>query len=195
MFRCILPLLFLFAGLLNLHAQERPVVVADVDFNNSVGNYRWNNVTVKLRAIVNPDPKAYNEKYVDNVGIRVTLGYLIDRRENTFYFLQTEATIATLEINQDKLLAFWIPYDIVERGDLANEPDYWIIELTVDGKAVPMDKPNTSSSISDLAAAQIFLNRANADASKTEGILVPYYLSPYAPVDRSPPAFIRKEPK
>ncbi|MGE9292532.1 MAG: hypothetical protein ACQKBW_02875, partial [Puniceicoccales bacterium] len=150
MFRCFLPILILFVGLSSLQAQDKmPVTVSNVNFNSSVGQYRWNNVAIKVRGNFNPDEKAPNKNYVDNVGVRLTIAFLTDRRENVYYFLQSEVEIATLEVNKDKEFAFWIPYDIVQRGNFNKQPDYWVIELTVGGQVLPMQKENTSSNISN----------------------------------------------
>jgi hypothetical protein len=174
-----------------------PVTVSDVKFNNSVGQYSWNNVVVKLSANENIDKEALNPKYVDNIGVRITLGYNVGtRKENNYYFLRSEVTIATMEIGQDKTFAFWIPEDIVDRGNLGNEPEFWVIELSLDGRTMQLQPENMCSRFNRSGATpETFLNNASSNVSKTEGILVPYYLSPYGPVDRSPPAFIRKEPK
>ncbi len=195
MFRCCLPLLILVASLLHLQAQTDPVEVTDVDFNNNVGQYNWSNIAIKLRANDNPDPKALDPKYLDNIGVRLTVGYEIDKKKKIFLFMQSEVTIATMETLQDKLFAFWIPEDIIDRNNLPKEPDYWVIELTVDGKEVPMREKNTSRTVNNATMLSTFMSNASGQLSQTEGILVPYYLSPYGPIDRSPPAFIRKEPK
>ncbi|MBC2594680.1 hypothetical protein H5P28_10450 [Ruficoccus amylovorans] len=196
MFRCCLPLVLLFATLLPLHAQNDPVVVQNVNFNSSVSPFDWNNIIVKVRGQENPNKEALNDKYVDNVGVRMTLGYRVGNpRDNKFYFLQSEVTIATLEIGKDKSFAFWVPYDIIKRGNFNKEPDYWVIELTVDGQALPMRPSNTSRNVTDAAGLTSFMNAANAQVGQTEGIMMPGYLSPYPPIDRSPAAFIRKQPK
>lgn len=197
MSRCLVPsVILLLASLLTSLAQTAPVVVRDVKFNSNVNPYKWNNVVIKLRANSNPDPEALNQQYVDNVDIRFTIGYELDASERKFLAFQTEVKIATLEVAKDKSFAFYVPYDIVERNNLPKEPKYWVIELTVNGQEMPMAKENTSRTIKDRATLESFFsNVVSGQATQNEGIMVPEYLSPYGPIDRSPPAFIRKEPK
>ncbi len=197
-----LPQLFLFAaftlglGLAVAQGQNAPITVDNVKFNSGVNPYDWNNITIKLRANNNPDPEAINPRYVDNITVRMAVAYETKSENQKFIAFECEVNIATMEVGKDKTFALWIPYDIVERGNFGKEPYGWAIEIQVDGKKLQPTRDNTSSNISNDAALQSFYSNAvNPTASENEGVMVPYYLSPYGPIDRSPPAFIRKEPK
>ena len=197
-----IPQLFLLAaftlglGMASLAAQKAPITVDNVKFNSGVSPYDWNNIVIKLRANSNPDPEAANPRYVDNITVRLSVAYEDGANKGKYVAFESEVTIATIEVGKDKTFAFWIPYDIVERGNFGKEPFGWVIELQGDGKKLPMNRDNTSSNITNDAALQSFYtNAVSPTANENEGIMMPYYLSPYGPVDREPPAFIRKEPK
>lgn len=176
-------------------AQKLPVEVSRVNFNSSVSPYRWNNIVIQLQPNANPDPEAVNPRYVNNIKVILTLGYEV-RSTKSYAFYQAEATIVTLEVAKKKEIAFWMPYDVVERDNLPKEPRFWLIELEVDGQQLDLVGANNksfSSRFKDRSSIENFKNQASGQLSKTDGILVPTYLSPNPYIDRSPPAFIRKE--
>lgn len=187
-------LLSLFCG--SALAQKLPVEVSRVNFNNRTGPFKWNNIVIQLQANENPDPQAYNSKYVDNITVILTLGYET-KTKNEFVFYQSEATIITLETGKKKEMAFWMPYSVVERGNLSKEPKYWLVELEVNGQQLDLLTSNNksySSGFTGRSSVEGFKSQASGKLSETEGILVPTYLSPNPYVEsREPPAFIRKE--
>ncbi len=193
--RCLFYLLIALS-VSGLQAQDKaPVDVSRVQFNSSTRPFKWNNVVIELQANENPDPKAPNPRYVDEIRVIVTLGYKSDGSDG-FTFYQSEATLITLQVGKKKDVAFWMPYDVVERDNLPKEPEYWIVELEVKGQAVDQiqNSSSFSSKFTGRASIENFKNMSRSKLGDTEGILVPTYLSPNPPIDtREPAAFIRKE--
>ncbi|WOO41887.1 hypothetical protein [Rubellicoccus peritrichatus] len=179
------------------HAQQKlPVEVSRVNFNSNARPYKWNNIVIQLQANQNPDPQAANPRYVDNITVTLTLGYE-SKGASPFTFYQAEATLVTLETGKKKEIAFWMPYDVVQRDNLPKEPKYWIVELEVNGQQLNLlvdNKKSFSSGFTNLDSINGFKSQASGKLSETDGILVPTYLSPNPYIDqREPAAFIRKE--
>lgn len=185
-----MPLVYLGAA-----TEKPPADIKKVDFRSGEGAFDWNLVAVEVEANENPDPDAPNPNYVDNIRVIVTLGYEKESGDG-FTFYQAEATIVTLERGDSKRVGFWLPFDIVERDDLPQEPRYWIVELEVNGKKLDLlsNSASFSSKFTSRQSVEGFLAQASSQLSATEGIFVPGYLSPNPPIDgREPPAFIRRD--
>ncbi|MEM8550247.1 MAG: hypothetical protein AAGF10_05595 [Verrucomicrobiota bacterium] len=192
--RILTPLLLLVSSTCLLLGQgTMPVTVSSVKFNKGVGDFNWSNVVIDLQVNNNPfEDSSLNPRYVDNVGVKLTLGYTIDRSEKKFFVVQSDVMIATMEVGKKRSMAFWLPYDIVQRNNLGKTPDFWVVELTVSGQAIPLQPANASSSLPNADRLQQFMSMASQQLPQTEGILVPYYLSPYQPISRDPLPFMRQ---
>lgn len=175
-------------------AQEdrAPVRVQRVNFNNNVNPTKDSNIVIQLRAQSQPDPEAINKDYVDNIRVVATLGYSpggVSRDDvENLVFYRSEVEIATLKINDNRSLAFWLPYDIVTRDRYNREADYWIIEIFVNGEQVPPNRDQVSRSLlrgNDPAANLAgFKGLAEGKITQTDGILRPTYLTINNDVER-----------
>lgn len=190
-------LILLHGGLLLPHVamgKRDPVIVSgSVDFKAGVSPHHWNAIFIDLKANHNPHPEARNHQYVDNVKVVLTLGYELGSQQFSFY--QAEVTLVTLQQNDKKRVIFFIPREIVERDNLANEPKYWTIDLAVDGDKLPMRQARCSSTIANAEQLNFFKRAYTSGITQTSGILVPAHLSPYGygfGAGREPPAVIWK---
>lgn len=127
---------------------------------------------------------------MDNIRVVVTLGYKHSRStsETDLMFYRSEVMIATMKINDTRRLAFWLPYDIVSRDNYKREPEYWIIEMFVNGEQVQPDRTQVSSSLmrgGDPAANLAgFKGIADSKVQANDGILRPTYLTINDDVER-----------
>jgi len=180
-----------------LSAQKDPVEVADVSFDSNAGAYDDTLITVEVEAVGNPQPdEAPNEKYVDNIGVTLTIGYAHPRKPGQFIFHTASVVIATLEAGESRDIGFWLPYDIVERDGLREEPEFWFVELEVDGEEIrPTGQNMRRRASSKLQTPQALDGFKRESGSASEGILLPGYLSGNGYVERGNerPAFIRVE--
>lgn len=188
-----------------VQAQEdrAPVRVQRVQFNNNVNPTKDSNVVITLRAQNQPNPEAPNKDYVDNIRVVATLGYspggVSSTDVNKLVFYRSEVDIATLKINDNRSLAFWLPTDIVARDRYNRDADYWIIELFVNGEQVPANRDQVSRSLlkgNDPAANLAgFKSMAEGKLAQTDGILLPTYLTINNEVERPDKVlpYIRKE--
>ncbi|MEO0794507.1 MAG: hypothetical protein AAFX93_05080 [Verrucomicrobiota bacterium] len=180
----------------SLHAQKDPVDVRNVKFNKNAGNWKDTLIEVELVANGNPNPDAPNPKYVDNIGVTLTIGYAHPNKDGEFIFHSSSVVITTLEVAKSRKIGFWLPYDIVERDNVAKEPKFWYVDVEIDGSPIAPTGANirarASSDLQNPTALNSFQNKAS-DA--TEGVLLPGYLSGNGYIERGKdrPAFIRKE--
>ena len=178
-----------------LFAKEAAVSVSKVSFNNNVLPYRWNNMVIELQANRSPASGENQARYVERIKVKVTIAYGKGNDEMDFGFYSSEATLITLEVGKRKEIAFWMPYSVVQRDNLSKVPNYWLVELEVDGKSIRPGKKRgaRSSNFKSIESINYFKQQANDRASDNKGIFVPTYLSPNPYIDeREPPAFIRE---
>jgi len=175
-------------------ANDLVEVSGSVDFRANVAPYRWNAIFIDLKANRNTSPDAIDSQYVDNVKVILTLGYELGEQQFAFY--QSEVTLVSLEQSDRKRITFFMPKEIVDRDELDNEPEYWTIDLEVNGEMLPMRRDRSSTSISDAESLNYFKNAYASAIAETRGILVPAHRSPYGygyGERREPPAVIWKQ--
>lgn len=182
-------------------AEDAPIRVNRVQFNSAVNPTKDNNMVIQLRATSNPNPEAPNKDYVDNIRVVVTLGYKYPNAtsDTDLMFYRAESEIATLKINDTRSLAFWMPYDLVTRDRYNREPEYWIIELFINGQQVPANRDQVSRTLMRGGDPQAILAgfkaQAEAKVKANDGILRPTYLTINADPERADKIlpYIRKE--
>ncbi|MGE9295163.1 MAG: hypothetical protein ACQKBV_02605 [Puniceicoccales bacterium] len=194
---CLLFIFSLSSGV--TYAQKDPVEVVQVKFDNKAGAYDDTLMNVEIGAMGNPTPdESPNEKYVDNITVTLTIGYAHPSKQGEFIFHKSSVEIATMEVGESRQIGFWLPYDIAVRDNLREEPQFWYVDLEVDGQEVKPTSSNmrkrASGDLQNPQALQSFQSRSG-DAS--EGILLPGYLSGNGYLERGNerPPFIRKEEK
>lgn len=188
-----------------LFAQDDPVLVRGVSFGQRVQPYQWNSVVVDLETRRNPSADAVSPDFLNNVTVRLTLGYdAVGRREERL-FMQSEMTLMTVKDRENPSLVFFIPQQIGELYDLPSRgADYWLVEIEVGGQALELRREHTGN-LASLEIVQNFKNAANQQLGQTEGYMMPWYLTPYSLEDiqrgvrtranfnRYAPAVLRKE--
>jgi len=184
----------------HLMAQDGdPVVVKNVKFSSKVNPYKDYLVEVEIEPMFNPDAdNAPNPKYVDDIKVTLLIGYELPNKDREFKFHICEVDIATMEVRQSRKIGFWLPYDIAERDDVSKEPQYWYIDLEVDGNKIPITKRNVGDrACSELRNPTAIQSMQNQASNATEGVLLPGYLSGNGYLERGDkrPAFIREEPQ
>ncbi len=187
-----------------IHAQDDPVLVRNVSFEQNVQPYQWSAVVIDLETRRNPEGDAASRDFLNNVTARVTLGYDPAGRREDRFFLQSEMTLAVVKERENPSLVFFIPQQVVERYELRREATYWLVEIELDGRALELRSEHTGN-LASLEIVQNFKNAAREQLNRNEGYLMPFYLSPYtlgdiqrsvrtrANFNRYAPAVLRKE--
>lgn len=200
-------------------ASKNPVFVRDVKFTQSkIGGQEnpWNRMQVELQANFNPDSKtpaegakkAANKQWVDKVKVTVTQIYKPTGAKEAadFTYYRAAATVLTLEILKPRSVMFYLPGDIVKRDRLRKEPDYYYIQVEVNGTAAQLfDEKGKLVADQALAVHKAIHEKIRFDDAKDQadrgvaantGMLRPQYMLLYgdpSPVVPPSPEFIRED--
>lgn len=187
--KLILPILVFLAGVLSLGAQEA-ISVDRVDFNSLRDD--WIQMEVELSCNGNPSPEARDKRYVEDINVKVYLAY---GEPGNFDFYTSEVDIIIMEQGDDNNVYFYLPGLIVERDQLATDPDFYYVELTVAGEAQDPQKAAMSSNIPNLDSLNRFVSLANSEGGSNDHILMPIYLVSGVDLGRVDklPAFLRRD--
>lgn len=178
---------------------ENLIRVSNVNFSRVSG--AGVQMTVQFQPERNTLPNARNDRFLDDVRLRVFLSYQTDSDAGPegFDFYRSEVRMVGVESNRRYAVHFFLPQYILDR-DRLRDPFAWIVQFEVDGNLVPLNNDQFDQrAIRDRSAYDSFLSRANAEGAVNDGILVPHYLAPEltlssARIDtRSLPTFRRFE--
>lgn len=133
-------------------------------------------------------------RFVDRVRVRLNLGFRVTPGGERFAFYQAESTAVTVEQGKAHF-RFYLPPEVVKRDRLSGPADFWAVQLTVGGEAMPVSRRQVSPSLPNPTVLENFLARVANEAATNAGVLVPQFLSPFAEADfgRGTPSFIRPE--
>jgi len=176
----------------SLFAKE-VIQVEEVDFNSL--NDDWVQMKIELSCEENPQPDARNPRFVEKIKVKVYLGYVRDIETRTFDYYTSEVEIVIMEQGDDKNVYFYLPGPIVERDRLKTDPDFYYVEISVDGKPLPPQKDAISSSIADLEILKTFKSKADSGSAGNDHILMPIYMVTGVDLGRVSdlPVFLRRD--
>jgi len=167
--------------------------IQNVDFKQAKVNgvkLPMTRMAVAVRALNNAkllqDPNAIvpNKDYVDKIKVTVTLAYSSNSgkakkgQQGSFSYYRSAQTILTMQRNDQGTIYFYLPGEIVKRESLQVQPFAWLIELEVDGQAVPLEKKMCSSNLRNPSEVALFKQAADAGVIDNAGILRPQFQVP-----------------
>ena len=161
------------SAFLILPAQE-DIRVDRIDFNSLRDD--WIQMEIELSCEGNSADEARDKDYVEKIKVKAYLGYTRDASAGSFDFYTSEIEILIMEKGDDNNVYFYLPGLIVERDQLKTYPDYYYVEVSVNGDAQKPQKAAMSSSIPDLAMLNSFISKAESEGTDNEHVLMPYYL-------------------
>ena len=188
----IVPFLALFAGAFGAHAQEA-IKVDRVDFNSLRDD--WIQMEIELSCEGNPAPDARDKNYVEKIKLKAYLGYTRDASARLYDYYTSEIEIIIMEKGDDNNVYFYLPGLIVERDQLQTKPDFYYVEVSVDGEPQKPQKAAMSSSIPNLEILNSFISKADSEGAVNEHMLMPIYLTSVIDIGRvsNLPAFLRRD--
>ena len=190
----IIPTLALLSASLLLPAQE-DIRVDRVDFNSLRDD--WIQMEIELSCEGNSAEEARDKDYVEKIKVKAYLGYTRDASARSFDYYTSEIEILIMEKGDDNNVYFYLPGLIVERDQLKTDPDFYYVELSVNGGAQKPQKVAMSSNIPNLDILNSFISKADAEGAGNEHVLMPIYLLSGSGVDLGRvsqlPAFLRRE--
>jgi nucleoside-specific outer membrane channel protein Tsx len=191
--KLLLPLCLLLAFVASAMSQET-ISVDRVNFKSLKDN--WVQMEVQLTCNGNPAPDARNRRFVENIKVKAYLGYAIDKSAGEFDFYTSEVEIIIMEQGDDNNVYFYLPGMIVDRDKLSStDPDYYFVEVYVNGELQPSESNARSSSISNETILSSMKAKAEAEGAENDFILMPIYYVPsdfLGRVDKLP-TFLRRD--
>ena len=190
------PTLFLsalFVGLLSATAQEA-IMVESVDFNSLRDDKLQ--IEIKLSCDGNFDSEARDKDFVENIQVKAYLAYERDAQERSFDYYTSKVEIIIMEKGDDRNIYFYLPGLIVQRDQLKTDPDFFYIEVTVDGQVQKPQNTAMSANIPNLDILNSFISKADSEGGVNEHILTPIYLmvgDPELGRVSDLPAFLRRD--
>jgi len=182
-------------------AQTAPaaaIEVANVKFNSvrsESGTWYVTEIEVQGR----PAAAADNRNFINRVKVTLNLGVFSTKAPqgakipDTYYRASAEAV--AVEANGKTVFRFYLPPEVVKRDQITGDLKFYLIELFVDGKALPLTRNHfPASAFSKPEIVESFRSKVSAEAGANDGILLPQYLTPFANAGSPPPpSFIRIE--
>jgi hypothetical protein len=186
------PIFALLVSGLTMFAQEA-IKVDRVDFNSLRDN--WIQMEIELSCTGNPAPDARHRNYVEKIKVKAYLAYVRDASERSYDYYTSEVEIIIMEKGDDNNVYFYLPGLIAERDQLKTDPDFYYVEVSVNGEAQKPQKAAMSSNIPNLDILNSFVSRAQAEGADNDDVLMPIYLVSGIDIGRVSklPAFLRRD--
>ena len=186
-------LLLVFLTLSTSLIAQDAVQVDRITFNSLRDD--WLQMEIQLRCNQNPAPDARNSRYIEKIGVKAYLAYTLDAGERSFDYCTSEVDIAIMEQGDKNNVYFYLPGKIVERDQLKTQPDFYYVEITIDGEKISPQRDAMSSSITSPDVLNSMVSRADSEGADNEHLLMPIYL--VSGVDlgrvRDLPTFLRRD--
>lgn len=171
-----------------------PVIVNNVRFN-SVSGTGWYEMDIQLQTA--PGQQG-SQQLTGRLKVGVDLGIearlaggskMIDFYHSSAQFVGLPMGGGTYDVR------FYLPPEIVARDGIQGPAKYYCVELSVDGKTLPMTKNNVSfSTLNTPQILESFRAKVSSDGEANNGIFLPQYLTPFgSDFSRPTPSALRIE--
>lgn len=174
-----------------------PVEVTNVKFNTvraDAGGWYVTEVEIQGR----PGAATDNRNFINRVKVTLDLGIFSIKAPqgakipDTYYRASAEAV--AVETSGKAVFRFYLPPEIVKRDQITGDQKFYLVELFVDGRALPLTRNHYASSTFKPEIIESFRSKVSGEAGANDGILLPQYLTPFANTGSPPPpSFIRIE--
>ena len=180
-------------------ATPPPVEVRNVKFNTVRANSgSWYEAEIEVQP--RPGVGADNRQFLNRVKVTLNLGVFSVKSPagakipDTYYRASAEA-VALETTGGRSVFRFYLPPEIVKRDQITGDLKFYLVELFVDGKALPLTKFHyPASTFSAPEIVESFRSKVAGEAGVNDGILLPQYLTPFENAGSPPaPSFIRIE--
>lgn len=169
-------LILSFCFTLSVFAQDIPVEVVDIDFNDLKDD--WVQMVIEISSNGNPAEDAKNSRFVDNIKVMAYLAYESNSETKKFDFYKAQAEIVSIEQGKKKKVHFFIPGVVVERDRLPKTPPYYFVALEVDGRVIPLTSDAYSQGTLNQDSLRSMKQKADAESEPNDFVLMQYYHVP-----------------
>ena len=193
-----------FSALVPVYSQTAspppPIEVANVRFTTVRADAgTWYATEVELQPRGGEGVK--NRNFINRVKVTLNVGVFSvqapagSKVPDTYYRASAEA-VAVEATGSRTIFRFYLPPEIVKRDQITGDLKFYLVEVFVDGKALPLAKGNFPvSTLSKPEIVESFRSKVSSEAGANDGILLPQYLTPFANGGSPPaPSFLRLEP-
>jgi len=170
------------------------VEVTNVKFNRPSGT-NWYETEIEIQG--RPGAATDNRNFINRVKVTLNLGIFSVKAPqaakipDAYYRASAEAV--AVETGGKAIFRFYLPPEIVKRDQITGDQKFYLVELFVDGKALPLTRNHYSASaFTKPEFVESFKSKASSEAAANDGIMLPQYLTPFANTGSSP-SFIRIE--
>ena len=152
----------------------------------------WLMCEVHIKTGFNTTPGATSKRFVENVGVRLYLGFENKNSDNSIDYYYSEVTALILERGDENAVRFYIPGKVMEMKRYS-KPEYYYAEVVVNQISLEPRSRAFSSQFNSYDNLKNFVKKAKSGSFKNLGRLMPSYLSPLNVVGSDPgaPAYLR----
>ncbi len=125
----------------------------------------------------NTDPQAISDKFVENVNIRLYLGFQNDNLAENIDYYVAQSDIMILEQGDKNTVRFFIPDKIIKMHRY-RMPQFYYAEVVVNKKVQKLNSRAFSSNINSKQNLDVFMQKARQGMKRNLGRLMPSYHAP-----------------
>lgn len=135
---------------------------------------------------------AASESFIENVGIRLYLGFKNSNVDGGIDYYFSEVKVLILERGDKNTVRFYIPGKEMKMNRY-NKPEYFYAEILVNQRPLSPRSRAFSSKFQSEDSLRNFVKKAKSGSAKNLGRLIPSYLTPLSIVgsDQDAPAYLR----
>lgn len=169
------------------------VEVAGVRFGvvpDSAGAVWWcGEVELRIEAGLGGD----RARFAERVRVELQWGAEVAGAEEGFEFYRAAAVAAAVEAGT-AVYRFYLPPAVVRRDRIESAPRFWSAVVSAAGIQLPDSRRSVGPGLSSPESLENFRRRLGARAPANDGVLLPWYLTPFAlPARADAPVPIRLE--
>lgn len=152
----------------------------------------WLMCEIKISTGKNIMPEAPSEDFIENVKVRLYLGFKNNSFLDGIDYYYSEVTIIVLERGDKNFVRFYIPGKKLDMYRY-NKPQYFYAEIVCDKMVFSPKSRSFSTSFKNIESLNNFVKKAKAGSFTNFGQLVPSYLTPLAisGADLDAPVYLR----
>ena len=152
----------------------------------------WLLTEVHISTGLNTLSGATSKRFVENVGVRLYLGFRNTNLRDGIDYFYSEVTALILERGDKNTIRFYIPGKVMDMKRY-NKPQYYYAEIVVNQTPLEPRSRSYSSGFQGTDSLKNFAKKAKVGSFKNLGRLMPSYLSPLSVVGSDPgaPAYLR----
>lgn len=134
---------------------------------------------IEIMTDSNTKPDAVSQEFVENVFVRLYLGFENKELPGGIDYFYSSAKIMILEKGDRNIVRFFIP-DKVMKVHRYRLPEYYYAEVLIGSTPQPMNAKSFSSKFRSRESLNNFMQKARQGMTRNSGKLMPSYVAPDA---------------